>query len=249
MQRELAILRGFYQMQPANRVAHELGITYPTVTRVYRRLREKISDVAEAEGKCLSGEIEIDESYFGGHRKGNRGRGAAGKSVVLGLLERDGRVYTTVVDNVLAAELMTHIKAHTRKGSVYFTDTFHSYNSLTRFGVHGAWSIVYTWSIARRAIILMASKGSGVMRSICSIIIAASHGIISRCISRKSSIASIIVTKICLNCFCKRILQKMFPFIARKFVTVIERGDARRDRQIARPMFGVIAAGKTRAMN
>ena len=41
----------------------------------------------------------------------------------------------------------------------------------------------------------------------------------------------------------------MFPFIARKFVTVIERGDARRDRQIARPMSGAIAAGKTRAMN
>lgn len=136
LRREIAIIRGFYQMQPAYRVAQELGIAYATVMRVYRQLRETISDTAEEEGKCLSGEIEIDESYFGGHRKGNRGRGAAGKSVVLGLLERDGRVYTTVVDNVSAAELLTHIKARTRKGSVYYTDTFHSYNSLTRFGVH-----------------------------------------------------------------------------------------------------------------
>ncbi len=136
MRREIAIIRGFFQMQPAYRVAHELGIAYATVMRVYRQLRERISDAAEAEGTCLSGEIEIDESYFGGHRKGNRGRGAAGKSVVLGLLERDGRVYTTVVGNVSAAELMTHIKTHTRKGSVYYTDTFHSYNSLKRFGVH-----------------------------------------------------------------------------------------------------------------
>ena len=136
LRREIAIIRGFYQMQPANRIALELGVSYPTVTRVYRQLREIISDAAESEGKCLSGEIEIDESYFGGHRKGNRGRGAAGKSVVLGLLERDGRVYTKVVDNVSAAELLTNIKAHTRKGSVYYTDTFRSYNSLRRFGVH-----------------------------------------------------------------------------------------------------------------
>ena len=64
------------------------------------------------------------------------GRGAAGKSVVLGLLERDGRVYTKVVEQVTAEELMTHIRKHTRKGSVYYIDTFHSYNSLHRFGKH-----------------------------------------------------------------------------------------------------------------
>ena len=123
-------------MQPAYRVAIDLGVTYPTVARVYQRLRETLYHVAELEGDRLSGEIEIDESYFGGRRKGKRGRGAAGKSVVLGLLERDGRVYTKIVENVSAQELLTHIQAHTRKGSVYYTDTFRSYNSLKRFGVH-----------------------------------------------------------------------------------------------------------------
>jgi transposase len=47
----------------------------------------------------------------GGRRKGKRGRGAAGKSVVFGLLERDGRVYTKVVENVIADNLMTLISA------------------------------------------------------------------------------------------------------------------------------------------
>jgi len=99
-------------------------------------MREAIYHVAELEAGKLKGEIEIDEAYFGGRRNGRRGRGASGKSIVFGLLERDGRVYTKVVERVTADELMTHIKKHTRKGSVYYTDTFRSYNSLRRWGKH-----------------------------------------------------------------------------------------------------------------
>jgi transposase len=128
LRREIAILTGFYQQQPAYRVASDLGVGYQSVTRVYQYLREAIYHVAELEAGKLKGEIEIDEAYFGGRRKGRRGRGAAGKSIVFGLLERNGRVYTKVVEQVTADELMAHIKAHTRKGSVYYTDTFRSYN-------------------------------------------------------------------------------------------------------------------------
>lgn len=99
-------------------------------------MREVLYHICELEGAKLSGEIELDESYFGGRRKGHKGRGAAGKSIVFGLLERDGRVYTRVVTNVSAATLMDIIKAKTRKGSVYYTDSFKSYNSLRRFGKH-----------------------------------------------------------------------------------------------------------------
>ena len=41
----------------------------------------------------LNSEVEVDESYFGGKRKGMRGRGAAGKVAVFGLLKRGGKVY------------------------------------------------------------------------------------------------------------------------------------------------------------
>ncbi len=136
LRREITIITGFYQQQPAYRVASDLGVDYQTVSRVYHRLREAIYHVAELEGAKLSGEIEIDDAYFGGRRKGKRGRGAAGKGIVLGLLERQGRVYTKVVEQVTAEELMTHIRQHTRKGSVYYTDTFRSYNSLKRHGKH-----------------------------------------------------------------------------------------------------------------
>jgi transposase len=136
LRREIAIIRGFYQLQPAHRVGQDLAVAYPTVSRVYQRLRNLLASIAELEGTPLRGEIEIDESYFGGHRKGKRGRGAAGKRVVLGLLEREGKVYTTVVEDVSAEKLLGHIQAHTCKGSVYYTDTFHSYNSLKHLGTH-----------------------------------------------------------------------------------------------------------------
>ena len=120
LRREIAILQGFYQQQPAYRLASDLGLDAKTITRVYQRLRMVLFHTAELEGAKLSGEIEMDESYFGGARKGQRGRGARGKSIVFGLLERDGRVYTKVVESVSAQTLMTHIENHTRKGSVYF---------------------------------------------------------------------------------------------------------------------------------
>ena len=75
---------------------------------------------------------ELDEAYFGG----NRGRAAAGKNVVFWLLEREHRVYTKVVESVSAEELIRHIQAKTRKGSVFFPEMFRGYQSLKRYGKH-----------------------------------------------------------------------------------------------------------------
>jgi transposase len=138
LRREIAIIQGFYQQVPAYRLASDMSVDVKVISRVYQHLRTIIFHTAELEGVAnkMSGEIELDEAYFGGRRKGKRGRGAAGKSVVFGLLERDGRVYTKVVENVSAATLMEHIKARTRKGSVYFTDSFKGYQSLRRYGKH-----------------------------------------------------------------------------------------------------------------
>src|SRR3990167_3010201 len=136
LRREIAILQGFYQLQPAYRLANDLQVDTKVVTRVYQRLREMIYHVSELENSQLKGEIELDEAYFGGRRKGKRGRGAAGKSIVFDLLERSGRVYTKVGEQVTAEELMHHIQEHTRKGSVYYTDTYRGYQSLRRYGKH-----------------------------------------------------------------------------------------------------------------
>ena len=65
LRREIAILQGFYQQQPAYRLASDLSLDAKTITRVYQRLRMVLFHTAELEGGKLSGEIEMDESYWG----------------------------------------------------------------------------------------------------------------------------------------------------------------------------------------
>jgi len=120
----------------ANRTARELGLSYKSVRKRYMFFREKIAEYCMENFRKLRGELEIDETYFGGKRKGKRGRGAHNKVIVFGILERDGQVYTTVIPDVSAVTLMAEIEAKTEKGSVYYTDCFKSYKSLKQYGKH-----------------------------------------------------------------------------------------------------------------
>jgi transposase-like protein len=70
----------------------------------------------------LSGHIEVDETYFGGKRKGKRGRGAAGKTPVIGIIQRNGSVRTIAIPNVGSATLQALIKEHVEMGSTIYTD-------------------------------------------------------------------------------------------------------------------------------
>ena len=72
----------------------------------------------------------MDESYFGGKRKGKRGRGAAGKVVVFGILKRGGKVYTVVVSNARKESLFPVITKKIMPDSVVYTDSLSSYDVL-----------------------------------------------------------------------------------------------------------------------
>ena len=80
--------------------------------------------------EVFEGPVELDESYFGGRRKGRRGRGAAGKVVVFGILKRNGRVYTVVVDNAKFETLLPVIKKKIMPDSIVYTDSLSSYDKL-----------------------------------------------------------------------------------------------------------------------
>ncbi|SUT89718.1 Transposase and inactivated derivatives [[Actinobacillus] rossii] len=80
--------------------------------------------------EMFEGEIETDESYFGGQRKGKRGRGAAGKIAVFGLLKRNGRVYTVAVPNTQSATLLPIIREQVKPDSIVCTDFYRSYDEL-----------------------------------------------------------------------------------------------------------------------
>ncbi len=133
---DLTILHYFSLEIPANKAARDLGFGYKKVRGKYMLYRQEIYDYLCQEFRSLSGEIECDESYFGGKRKGIRGRGSAGKIKVFGMLERQGRIFTTVVDDVTAETLMNEIRDNSEKGSVFYTDKFRSYKSLKFFGKH-----------------------------------------------------------------------------------------------------------------
>jgi len=112
----------------ARAAAGLMGIQANTAIRFFMRLRLPIA--SKLPSYELGGEVEADESYFGGSRKGQRGRGAAGKVIVFGLLKRRGKVFTAIVPNAKTETLLPIIKEKVGPDSIVYTDTFGAYNAL-----------------------------------------------------------------------------------------------------------------------
>ena len=91
----------------ARSAADLLDIHSNTAALFYKKIRLLINHHLEQEARNIfDGEVELDESYFGGVRKGKRGRGAGGKVVVFGLLKRGGHVYTKIVTDTKTSTLI-----------------------------------------------------------------------------------------------------------------------------------------------
>jgi len=80
--------------------------------------------------------LRLTRRYFGGKRKGNRGRGAKNKTIVFGILERNGKVHVEIVNNVKAKTLLTSTIKKVKKGSIVYTDKWKGYDSLMFHGYH-----------------------------------------------------------------------------------------------------------------
>ena len=113
----------------ARTAAQLVGVNKSTASYYFIRLRQLIYASSE-HLEMLDGEVEADESYFGGRRKGKRGRGAAGKVPVFGLLKRHGKVFTVVIPDVKADTLLPIIRQQVKPDSLVYTDAFKSYNAL-----------------------------------------------------------------------------------------------------------------------
>ena len=118
---------------PAIKAAQMLSLNRHTAERIYNVIRVKLAIECEKQSP-FRGEVEIDESYFGGKRRGKRGRGAADKVPVFGILKRNGRVYTRVVDDVSRKTLRSVIRTRVIPKSVIYSDSFRSYNGLVLDG-------------------------------------------------------------------------------------------------------------------
>lgn len=125
-----ALLKEFCLDSTATETAFRVGINRKTVDRIFRLIRRRIVILCEEESK-FSGEVEIDESYFGARRvRGKRGRGAKGKTPVVGILKRNRAVYTKPVTNCTKAQLVPIIKGKILEGSTVHTDGWRSYDGL-----------------------------------------------------------------------------------------------------------------------
>jgi transposase len=125
----LWIIKLFELELSAKRIGEQVGISYPTALKAVAIIRCSLLDTKH-DPDLLTGEIELDESYFGGRRKGKRGRGAAAKVPVFGILERDGVVRVEAVKDVTAKTLLSLTIKTVRRGSIVYTDKYRSYDSL-----------------------------------------------------------------------------------------------------------------------
>jgi transposase len=127
--RQVAWLVYYFSLElSTRRSAKELGVNYKTAYRFFELIRRAIARDDCLTGLC--GEVELDETYVGGRRKGKRGRGAAGKIPVFGMLERAGKVVVEAVPDVKEETLMALVTENIEPGSLTYSDGFRSYRSL-----------------------------------------------------------------------------------------------------------------------
>jgi transposase len=122
------LIEHFVAGSTARATAELVGVNRNTAIAFFMKLRKLIA--SKLPSYDLSGEVEADESYFGGVRKGKRGRGAAGKVAVFGLLKRGGKVYTAIIPNAKTETLLPIIKERVKPDSIVYTDALGSYNAL-----------------------------------------------------------------------------------------------------------------------
>ena len=104
------------------------------MNKIFDKIRKRICSLSANSSKD-SGEFELDESYFGAKRvRGKKGRGAAGKTPVFGLLKRDGKVYVEIVKNCTRAQLLPIIQGKILEGSTINTDGWKAYDGLVLNG-------------------------------------------------------------------------------------------------------------------
>lgn len=114
----------------AKQIERETGVTYKTAWRMCKLVRESLAE----DYSPFSGEVEIDESYFGGRRKGKRGRGAEGKTAVVGMVERNGKLEVNAVNDVKAKTILPMVRLNVQPGTKVYTDEYRVYNALPTMG-------------------------------------------------------------------------------------------------------------------
>jgi transposase-like protein len=128
------LVRLFAYDLDATQISKVTNLNRNTVNRYLKGIRERIAEYCE-EQSPFKGVVEVDESFFGPKRvKGRKGRGALGKTVVFGILKRQGSVYTQIVQDCTKSTLQAIIRGRVSLESVIHSDGLRSYHGLVDLG-------------------------------------------------------------------------------------------------------------------
>ena len=118
----------------AKKISQLTGLSEVSLCKYLKAIRTRIAKECEREAK-VRGEIEVDESYFGPRRvRGKKGRGAFKKTPVFGLLKRNGKVYTQIIEECDRYTLHRIIKERVDKNSIIHSDGWLGYDGLVDVG-------------------------------------------------------------------------------------------------------------------
>jgi len=128
------IVRLFSVDLDASQIARLTSLSRNAINRYLKAIRLRLVEYCDTQSP-FSGEVEVDESFFGARRiKGKRGRGAYGKTIVFGIFQRNGHVYTEIVPNCSKATLQAVIRGRVELKSIIYSDGWRGYNGLVDVG-------------------------------------------------------------------------------------------------------------------
>jgi transposase-like protein len=124
-------------------IARDVKVTQKSAWFMLHRIRLALQD--DFFGSKLGGEVEVDESFIGGKARNmhlserNRritGTGVKDKTAVMGILERGGKIRTTVVPNRRKSCLQNEVRKHVEAGAALYSDALLSYEGLATDYAH-----------------------------------------------------------------------------------------------------------------
>lgn len=123
----------------AKQIQRETGVTYKTAWRMCKQVRSMLGEDFDK----MNGEVEVDESYFGGEEKNkhaskrtanNQGRSTKTKTAVFGMVQRGGKLEVRKVANSKRKTIMPIVAENIEKGTQVYSDEFNVYNALPEMG-------------------------------------------------------------------------------------------------------------------
>ncbi len=129
------LVRCFSLDLTATNTAALTGLSLRSIHDIFFRIRTRLAEACQRESVASPEDVEVDESYFGPRRvRGKPGRGAGGKTIVFGIYERGGQVYTEIVPDCRKRTLQAVVRGRIPLETAIHSDGWSGYDGLVDVG-------------------------------------------------------------------------------------------------------------------